>query len=87
LNLAPTINKQFDELNDMGYTENAQSASNIAFYNKDGGNSFTEMAKTLGDVLFTDACLSTSTMTIPNALCKNETVDGSVQVSAILTEI
>jgi hypothetical protein len=87
LNLAPTINKHFDELNDMGYTENAQSASNIAFYNKDGGNSFTEMAKTLGDVLFTDACLSTSTMTIPNALCKNETVDGSVQVSAILTEI
>jgi hypothetical protein len=27
----------FDELNDMGYTENAQFASNIAFYNKDGG--------------------------------------------------
>ena len=60
-----------------------------------------EMVKTLGDVLFTDACLSTSTITIPNAVCKNGTtlwkvtlrdssgnlVDGSVQVSAILTEI
>lgn len=59
------------------------------------------MVKTLGEVLFTDACLSTFTITIPNVVCKNETtvwkvtlrdssvnlVDGSIQVSAILTEI
>lgn len=101
LNLAPTINKHFDELSDMECTGDAQSASNLAFYNKNGGNSFTEMVKTLGDVLFTDACPSTSTITIPTALCKHETtvwkvtlrdfsgnlVDGPVQVSAILTEI
>jgi hypothetical protein len=60
-----------------------------------------EMVKTLGDVLFTDACLSTFTIVIPTAVCKNETtvwkvtlrdssvnlVDGLIQVSAILTEI
>jgi hypothetical protein len=59
------------------------------------------MVKTLGDVLFTDACLSTFTITIPTAVCKNETtvwkvtlrdssvnlVDGLIQMSPILTEI